>query len=609
MCGIAGYFGKKKILQSSINDTLLNMKQRGPEFSNYFIKSFSNNINIYLLHSRLSIIDLNPRSNQPFVIGDDVIVFNGEIYNFVELRNSLISKKVKLTTESDTEILLQYYKIYKEKCVDYFEGMWSFAIFNTKTQKLFLSRDRFAEKPLYYHEDNNGIFFGSEIKFLKSLSNKDFSYNSEKLNRFISLGYKSLFKTNDSFFIKIKKLLNAENLYCDNKFKINIEKYWNIKIKTKYEMTTSEAVEKTRELLINSVNLRCRSDVPLALSLSGGLDSAGLASIIVKKINSKIKTFSIVDVDSRYNEIDKIISTNKELACDSEIIELSKNNFLENFKQLSHYHDSPVATLTSYMSSLIAKSANNNGYKVIIGGNCSDELFGGYYDHYLLHLNAIKKSASYEKNLNYWKEYVSSFIRNPFYKDPSLFIKNPQFRDYVYDGRNEIAKYLLKAETSEFKEKIFTKKIFSNRRLNELFHETAPLILHQDDINYMKYSVENRSPFLDTKLAEFAFTIPEELLIQKGFNKYILRESLKGILADNIRLERRKKGFNASINSLLDFNSKEVKDYFLDSSSPIFDFVDLKKFEILLKDQKLPNHLSKFVFSVLSSKIFLESLN
>ena len=176
MCGIAGYFGKKKILQSSINDTLLNMKQRGPEFSNYFIKSFSNNINIYLLHSRLSIIDLNPRSNQPFVIGDDVIVFNGEIYNFVELRNSLISKKVKLTTESDTEILLQYYKIYKEKCVDYFEGMWSFAIFNTKTQKLFLSRDRFAEKPLYYHEDNNGIFFGSEIKFLKSLSNKDFSY-------------------------------------------------------------------------------------------------------------------------------------------------------------------------------------------------------------------------------------------------------------------------------------------------------------------------------------------------------------------------------------------------------------------------------------------------
>ena len=130
-----------------------------------------------MLHSRLSIIDLHPRSNQPFIIGDDVIIFNGEIYNYLELKKDLSSKGVKLKTNSDTEILLHYYKIYGEKCVNYFEGMWSFAIFNTKTQELFLSRDRFLEKPMFFYENEDGIFFGSEIKFLQSLCEKKFNIN------------------------------------------------------------------------------------------------------------------------------------------------------------------------------------------------------------------------------------------------------------------------------------------------------------------------------------------------------------------------------------------------------------------------------------------------
>ena len=169
MCGIAGYFGRNSIPKTYIDKTLQKMKERGPDFSNSFSKSYPNNLFIYLLHSRLSIIDLHPRSNQPFVIGDHVIIFNGEIYNYLELKKHLINKKIKLKTNSDTEILLHYFIIYGEKCVDHFEGMWSFAIYNTKKQELFFSRDRFAEKPLYYYENKNGIFFGSEIQYLSKI--------------------------------------------------------------------------------------------------------------------------------------------------------------------------------------------------------------------------------------------------------------------------------------------------------------------------------------------------------------------------------------------------------------------------------------------------------
>jgi len=606
MCGIAGYFGKHLISKVNINRTLQKMRQRGPDFSNYFSKSYPNNLFIYLLHSRLSIIDLHSRSNQPFIIGDDIIIFNGEIYNYLELKKHLLSKKVKLTTNSDTEILLQYYKIYGERCVDHFEGMWSFAIYNIKKQELFLSRDRFAEKPLYYYKNESGIFFGSEIKYLSCLSNKKFEPNFDMVNKFISLGYKSINKGKDTFFIEVKKLINAENLYCNNTFKLNIKKYWKPKIKINDKLSVNEVIENTKKLLIDSMRLRIRSDVPLAFCLSGGVDSSALASIAVKEFNCKIKTFSIIDTDDRYNEMSNINTTIKDLGCNSELIQLSKENFLENLKDLIQYHDGPVSTITQYIHSLLTSSINKNGYKVAISGTAADEIFSGYYDHFLLHLYSIKKSKSYQKNLSDWKEYISKFVRNSNFKDPDLYIKNPKFRNHIYDRSKEISQFLHKPYSNNFSEKIFTKNLFSNRRLNELFHENTPLILNEEDLNSMKYSIENRSPFLDKKLVEFAFSIPEAFLIQNGYGKYILRESLKGILNEKVRLDRAKKGFNASINSLINFEDKEVRDFLLNPSSPIFELVKREKVAKLFINKFTHNYQSKFIFYFISAKIFLE---
>ena len=180
MCGIAGFFGTKKIDTESISSTLVLMKNRGPDFSSYVTKDLGNNKFVSLLHSRLSIIDLQERSNQPFSIDDYTIIYNGEIYNYIELKKDLEKKGIKFRTNSDTEVLLQYYILYGEECVKFLDGMWSFAIYNHKKNLLFLSRDRFAEKPMYYSIQPEGIYFGSQISFIKSLSKKKFEKNEKK---------------------------------------------------------------------------------------------------------------------------------------------------------------------------------------------------------------------------------------------------------------------------------------------------------------------------------------------------------------------------------------------------------------------------------------------
>ena len=434
MCGIAGYFGKRSISKESIERTLQNMRQRGPDFSDYYSKSYPNNLFVYLLHSRLSIIDLHPRSNQPLKIGDDIIIFNGEIYNYLELKENLISNKVNLTTNSDTEILLQYYKIYKEKCVDYFEGMWSFAIYNIAKQKLFLSRDRFAEKPLYFFQNANGIFFASEIKYLGSLTNKNFSPNINMLNKFISLGYKSIFKTKDTFFNEVKKLNNAENLLCDNNLKPNVIKYWKPKIKIDNKLSINEAIENTKKLLIDSVRLRMRSDVPLAFCLSGGVDSASLVSIAVNHFRQDVTTFSIIDADERYNEYSNIIATVNDTNCKNTLIYLTDNDVLTKLTKLIRYHDAPVATITYFVHSLLSEAMSDQEYKISVSGTAADEIFSGYYDHFLLHLYEVGGTSKYYQHLTNWKNNLRPFVRNPVLTQPDLYRKDPKYRKHIYDG-------------------------------------------------------------------------------------------------------------------------------------------------------------------------------
>ncbi|EKD28612.1 MAG: hypothetical protein ACD_79C00261G0004 [uncultured bacterium] len=604
MCGIAGYIGKNKIDSFIIDKTLSLMKNRGPDFRDYRVFQAGDN-NIYLLHSRLSIIDLDKRSNQPFTIGDCTIVFNGEIYNYVELKKEMENDGVNFLTSSDTEVLLRYYIKYGEDCVKYFEGMWSFAIYDNRLKKVFFSRDRFAEKPLYFMQENDGLYFGSEVKFIKSLSQRSLTPNYQHLMRYLVNGYKSLYKVEDTFFNEIFELKYAQNMIMDSNLSIKKYRYWTPETKINDKLTLNEAIEHTRYLLLQSMKIRLRADVPLAFCLSGGVDSSALASIAAKEFGYDVASFSIVDSDERYNEYDNIKATIDDIGCKNTIIHLSYENTFQDLKELITYHDAPIYTITYLVHSYLSRAINNNGYKIAFSGTSADELFTGYYDHFNLHLYEMRNHPDYKKYLEDWKNNIGKFVRNPYFKNPELYFENPNIRDQIYLN-NDIFSDLLKKEFNEgFFEENFTGSLLRNRMLNELFHEATPVVLHEDDLNSMKYSVENRSPFLDSNLFKFAYSIPNEFLIQNGYGKYVLREALNGILNDQVRLDRRKKGFNASIQSLIDFNNPDQIAYLLEDS-PVFDLFDKEKVSRILKMQEISNSYSKFIFNFINVKLFLE---
>lgn len=604
MCGIAGYIGKKTIDKSAIDTTLHLMKNRGPDFQDW--RSFVvNDTNIYLLHSRLSIIDLDERSNQPFSFNGATLVFNGEIYNYIEVRNKLKKQGHTFTTNSDTEVLLKAYLEYGEDCVQHFNGMWAFAIWDENNNKLFLSRDRFAEKPLYYFQDNDGFYFASEIKAIQSLRQKQLQVNYDHLKRYLVYGYKFLHKTSQTFFHNLHEIKFSSNatLDCNNNFIQT--KYWKPERNIK-EMTLDQAVEGSRHYLLESVKLRLRADVPLAFCLSGGVDSASLTSIAKKEFNYDVSTFSIIDSDERYNEYDNMQATIDDIECKSSMVHLNYKNTLERLEDLVAYHDSPVSTITYLTHSMLSEQISELGYKVSISGTGADELFTGYYDHFNLHLYEMRNHPQFNKYLKDWQDYTGKLVQNPYLKNPKLYFDDQSIRAHNHLDSNKFASYLKEEYSIEITETSYTDSLLRNRMLNELFHEATPVSLREDDMNSMKYSIENRSPFLDVNLFDFTNSIPNEHLIQNGYGKYVLREAMNGILNDQVRLDRRKKGFNASINSLFDFSDKTTRDYFLDSSSAIFDLVNINSVEQMISSKEASRHNSKFLFSFINCKIFLE---
>ncbi len=609
MCGISGYISTNGNFEKNVKKTLDLMSTRGPNSQNHLKFSLKEK-EIHLLHSRLNIIDLHERSNQPYKIGDYTIIFNGEIYNYLEIRKEL-EKKYLFNTNSDTEVLLYSFIEYGEKCHEILNGMWSFAVWNDKKKTLFLSRDPFGEKPLYYTFLGENFFFGSEIKYLFSLSNKKKRINIKKLNNYLFNGYKSIHNDQKTFFEEIYEVPSGSFLKIDSQNKHKIQKYFFPKLEQskKSEFDLNEVIKKNRECLIKTVDLRMRSDVPIAFCLSGGIDSGALVSIASKILGKKISCFSIVDSDERYNEHDNIKKIVKDCDVDHFPIFLTnkKDDFFNRLEKLVAYHDSPISTISYFIHSYLLEDISKNDFKVSISGTGADELYTGYYDHYVQYFATIKKDdVNFNQNLDYWKKFIKPILRNPALMNINFYIDNPNSMSNVLEKHFELDKFAKnQSNLKDINQKNFTDDILRNRMLNEIFHEVVPVILKHDDHNSMMNSVENRSPFLDKKLLTLANSIPSNYLISYGYQKYILRESLKNILIDEIRLDRSKKGFNASINSILDLGNKETLNKIFNKNNLINEFVDLQKLLSSITLSKIPNHQSKLIFSIISSEIFL----
>jgi asparagine synthase (glutamine-hydrolysing) len=605
MCGIAGYFGTRQIPDSKVQETLGTMKNRGPD-SQDFVRINGSSTQALLLHSRLSIIDLDSRANQPFKIGPYTLIYNGELYNYLEIRKQLQAEGVAFNTDSDTEVLLQAYIRHGEACLESFEGMWAFAIYDERDQSLLVSRDRFGEKPLYFARTSDGFYFASETRTLRTLCDKKFAPNQAHLLRYLVNGYKSLYKEKDTFYEGIEEIPYSTSLKISSRLKYDFKRYWQPEYRPDDRMTLQDAIEGARTRLLDSVKLRLRSDVPMAFCLSGGVDSATLASIAAKVFNHKVETFSIIEKDERYNEYDNIMATVNDIHCKPHLIELESQNALEALTGLVRYHDAPVGTTTYYTHFLLSRAISANGFRVAFSGTSADELFTGYYDHFNLHLYEMRNHPDYARYSGDWMQHTGRFVRNPYLKKPDLYFRDQSIRDHIYLDREDFIGYLKVPFTENFKEEAFCGSLLRNRMLNELFHESTPLILHEDDLNSMLYSVENRSPFLDRGLFDFCYSIPNPHLIRDGYGKYVLREAMKGILNDAVRLDRRKKGFNASVYSFIDLDDSATWNTLTDPKAAVFDLVDRDKMMALLKERPMDNSFSKFIFNFINLRIFLD---
>lgn len=606
MCGIAGCLTKDLINNNLINKILNSMYNRGPDNQDRVRFEFGKK-NLYLFHSRLSIIDLEPRSHQPFKFRNYTLVFNGEIYNFKDIRDHLISLGYKFKTKSDTEVIIKAFSEWKTDCFKKFIGMWAIAIWDDKIKKLYLSRDRFGEKPFYYITYRDEFYFASELKTLRIIFNKKMELNSRKITDFLFKGYKSIKKDEATFIKDVMQLKPSETITLF-KGKLSKDKYWKLTYNPDYKIKYNDALQEIKYLVEKSVERTLISDVPLSIMLSGGVDSATILGIAKKKFNKNFKSFSIIDNDDRYNEIKNLNLSTKYLKGRNIKLRLSKknnNNFIK-LNDLIGYHFKPVLTISSFLSSLLTKKIKNHNIKVNLSGIGADEVFSGYYDHTLFYLSVIKNEKFFHKNFSFWKKNYKKNIRNPFLKNEKYVLRNKNFRKHIFETNPDLYSLSTKKIISNFKEKNFTKDVLRNRMLNESFFETVPILTDQDDLNHMIYSIENRCPFLDKDLVEFLYEVPTKYLMKNGFSKNLLRDSCSEYVEPQVMFDTKKRGFNATIKSIFNFNNKKLTNYVLNKNSEIYEYVNFDEFKNLLSQKKYLNSESKFIFSVISTMIFIE---
>jgi len=600
MCGISGYFGKKKI---NLNKKAIikSLKHRGPDNQSIFEKYEKNNL--FLAFSRLSIIDLNPRSNQPFTYKNLIICFNGEIYNFKEIRESLKKKGINFRTNSDTEVLIKF--IYHEgiEKINKLEGMWAFVLYDTKKDKLIFCKDRFGEKPLFFLKKNKNIYFASEISQIKKLIPFELDINQDYLKKYLFTNYRNLNKNNHTIYKNLYKVERGHYIVIDKTLNIVKKRYFKFKQKIK---TQSYKNIKTniKKILISNSKKALNSDVPVAFCLSGGVDSSSLAAIAKKELKKNIHCFTLDPGEKSYDEIKAVNESVSRLKLKHTWVKINKNETFENLKKILNHRNSPLPTLTNYIQWLLYKNISKKGYKVTISGIGADEIFSGYYDHHLAYFYDIRKNRTlFRKSLSYWKKNILPLIRNKFFRD-SLFYFKFRSPHYLFDKNKDINKFSKIKLNFRFKEKKFTKSMLRNRMINELLLESVPVILEEEDLNAMYFSIENRSPFLNHKLFEYLNTVDTKHFIRNGYTKNLLRDSLGSILPDHIRKNYEKIGFNISLPKLIDFKSKDVLN-FIKKDSKIYKFVKKDLINKVIIENDIQNN-SYFLFKFINMKLMID---
>ncbi len=523
MCGINGFNFENKKLIHLMNETI---KHRGPDFQDFKIE-----YGVSLGHVRLSILDLSSAGNQPMKYNHLSIVFNGEIYNFKEIREELIKIGYDFTTHCDTEVILKAYDCWKEKCLSKFNGMWAFCIFNSKTNELFLSRDRFGKKPLYYSKIKDKFFFSSEIKsLLKTDIPQEIDKNAlEEIFTFrFAFGQKTIFKN-------IKNVLPGHYIFVDSKTGVikKSSKYYELKLKKTSYKSLKEAKIKISNLIDNSVKLRMVSDVPVACLLSGGLDSS-LITYYAKKYNKDLNTYSIGFDTTNELLYAKIVS--KSLDTKHHEIKVSKDNILNYLDDMIYHMDEPIGADPGFLPIFVLSKEVAKDYKVVLTGDGADEIFTGYDRYKLLYYgNKINKFPIPNSENEIIRRLKSMKSKNSF----------ESFAEIVrVFGKEELYKLGLKENYP--KEQWDNNNILNSAQIFDIKTLLPKDFFMKADKMSSAFGLEQRTPFMDYRIVEEGLSLPQNYRLKIWNEKYILKQIAKEILPKEIS-KRRKHGFNVPI--------------------------------------------------------------
>ena len=593
MCGIAG------IISTQTSDTLKVKAQlqrmtdaiahRGPDGEGFWVNE---NGNVGFGHRRLKIIDLRNEASQPmhygvYMAAEKVeiprftITYNGEIYNYKELRNELQAKGFHFKTQSDTEVILAAYHYWKAGCLQFFDGMFAFAIWDEQEQELFCARDRFGEKPFYFYRDESRFVFASEMKALWAAEVPKVRNESQLLN-YLTIGLVQNAATPDeTFFQSIYSLQPAHHITIAlPAFSIEIERYWDLDKETiNTTISETEAVEKFSFLLQQSISRRLRSDVTLGTSLSGGLDSSAIIASVhyLKPHGSPLTSFSAVFPDFKKDESKYITEVTTKFGIENFKTTPTAEQLNADFDRLMYHQEEPFQSLSIYAQYKVYELAKQHGTTVILDGQGADEILAGYHKYYHWYwqqllgngqwsitsreINAARKlGVTDEWN---WKNKLAAFMpqttaRALEQKAIRLQQQNPFINaDYLIAGsKNNIVK----------KPVVY--------KLNDiLYHDTCQAglqeLLRYADRNSMAHGREVRLPFLNHKLVQFVFSLPAHFKIKEGFTKWILRKTMDEKLPASIVWRTDKIGYEPPQQQWM--QHKAIQDRIMDSRKKLVD--------------------------------------
>ncbi|MFZ4590866.1 MAG: asparagine synthase (glutamine-hydrolyzing) [Ignavibacteria bacterium] len=613
MCGIVGLFST--IGNISVKDIISSaemVKYRGPDDEGYmFVRNDDRIINAKTRNEadsikgdnikggfafrRLSILDLSESGHQP--MSDDTenfwIIYNGEIYNYLELRSELQSLGYHFKSMTDTEVIIYSFIEWGSKCLEKFNGMWSFAIYDKAKRRLFCSVDRFGIKPLYYNLTQTTFAFASEIKQVINVSNLKPRVNDKVLFDYLSAGSYGN-ETKETFFKDIIKLLPGTYLevtLSESGIKCSEKEWWKLEVKDEfYEENDINIISgNIKELFYDSVRLRLRSDVEIGTCLSGGLDSSGIVCVTNDITNRKEgnKLFTIVsgeneNLDYKYsNEIADYVKG------DHIIRRIDKDECYSDLRKFIWHNDEPLIKASMFGGYKVYQLAKENNVKVVFDGQGLDEYAGGYYQlPYIEYMNYLKKN----KPRNQYKNHIDYLIKEENYTEQSLTkalnmynlkkalhkftskrlrlnllksVKGWFNRDFLVENIRQSQLY----NSPEIEDERISKDDVKLKNFKLFKHINLPGILRQVDRNSMAFSVEARVPFLDHRLVEYIFSLKSEYILHNGYTKYAYREAMKGVIPEQIRNRRDKIGFYIDEYSLVN----SMKDNFREMLADITD--------------------------------------